>query len=107
MSKSYFLPDSRYSNIETSEETDDAGREVKYVRRRFIPQEESFSQTGVYEIKSSDRPDLIAHEIFKDAKAFWRACDANGVMHPEVLVKTEGDVLRVTLPEGIRGPDND
>ncbi|MGH1403988.1 MAG: hypothetical protein ACRBDL_07070 [Alphaproteobacteria bacterium] len=107
MSRSYFSPDSRYYNIDTAEASDSEGREVKYVKRRFIPQEDTFSQTGVYEVKSSDRPDLIAHEVFKDAKAFWRVCDANGIMHPESMADEEGDVLRVTLPEGVRIPNND
>lgn len=107
MSQSSFSPDSRYYGIETAETKDRDGQDVQYIKRRFVPQVEKFSQTGAYEVKSSDRPDLVAHTIFKDAKASWRVCDANGLMHPEAMVVDEGTVLRVTLPEGVKVPKND
>ena len=107
MSQTPFSSDSRYYSIETAETQDSHGRDIQYIKRRFIPHSEDFSQTGGYEVKGSERPDLVAHGIFKDSKAFWRVCDANGIMHPESLVVDEGRVLRVTLTKGIKVPNND
>lgn len=100
---SYFSPSSRYYGIEivTFESTQQGT--IPYVRRRFIPPPERFQLLQEHLVTQGERPDTITSQYLGDPEQFWRVCDANGVMHPNELVETIGQRIRITLPEGIPG----
>ena len=101
-----FPPNSRYHTIATATITTAAGREVAYLRRRFLPAPGRFALLQEHTVSAGERPDLIAAAYWGDAEQFWRLCDANGVMQPEELTAEVGRRLRITLPEGIPGAPN-
>jgi nucleoid-associated protein YgaU len=97
-----FPPSSRYAAVEVAKLVL-AGREVPYLRRRFVPQPESLADAGVHVVEDGDRLDRIAAETIGDPELYWRICDANRALRPEELTELVGRRLRITLPEGIPG----
>ena len=98
-----FPPTSRYYGIETTSLTLPDGRQITYLRRRFVPQPERFADLLQHVVKQGDRLDNLAATYLSDPEAFWRIADANRAMQPEELTRDIGRVLRITLPEGIPG----
>jgi hypothetical protein len=98
-----FPQSSRYYGAETIIIVEPDGREVVYLRRRFVPQPERFALLYEHEVGVGERLDHIAAKEFGDPELFWRICDANRAMRPEDLTAEPGRRLRITLPEGIPG----
>jgi hypothetical protein len=94
---------SRYAGLETGILTAPDGTEIRYLRRRFLPDLERLALLQEYVVVHGDRPDLVAARTLGDPELFWRLCDANPVLHPRELTETPGRRLRVTLPPGIPG----
>jgi hypothetical protein len=94
---------SRYHGIDTTTLITKEGREVAYLRRRFIPPPERFSLLMEHSVVEGDRLDNIAAHYLGDPEQFWRIADANAAIRPEELTQTVGRRLRITLPEGIPG----
>jgi hypothetical protein len=99
-----FPPTSRYASVPTAQRTGPDGRTVVYLRRRFIPPESRFELLQEHPVAQGDRLDALAAKYLGDPEQFWRLCDANGAMRPDALTETVGRKLRITLPEGVRGP---
>ncbi len=99
-----FPPTSRYYAIETVTLEDADGKTIIYLRRRFCPPPERFALLQEYVVVQGDRLDNITAKFLGDPEQFWRICDANGAMQPDELTEAVGRRLRITLPEGIRGP---
>jgi hypothetical protein len=97
---------SRYAGLETAKITLADGREVAYVRRRFVPQPERFSTLSEEEVQTGDRVDGLAARHLGDPLQWWRLCDANGAMRGRDL-EVPGRRIRITLPEGIPTPTFD
>jgi hypothetical protein len=102
-----FPPTSRYAAIPTTTVTGPDGREITYLRRRFVPPPERFAVVREYAVEQGDRLDRLAATHVGDAELFWRLCDANGVLRPDELTDTVGRRIRITLPEGIPGAGDD
>jgi hypothetical protein len=98
-----FPPNSRYHGIDTETTETAEGKTVIYLRRRFVPAPEQFSQIQEHTVVQGDRTDNLAAQYQGDPEMYWQLCDANGVMRPEELTETIGKKLRITLPEGIPG----
>ena len=98
-----FPQSSRYYGAETAIVVEPDGREVVYLRRRFVPQPERFALLHEHEVSFGERLDHIAARHFGDPELFWRICDANRALRPEDLTAEPGRRLRITLPEGIPG----
>jgi hypothetical protein len=97
---------SRYHKTATATLETADGRQIAYLRRRFLPDPAQFSTLQEHSVASGERPDQLAARYLGDAEQFWRLADANGVMRPEELTEVVGDKVRITLPEGIPGaPD--
>lgn len=94
---------SRYYEVGTAIHVDRAGREVVYLRRRFLPPPEQFVTLHEHTVIEGQRTDQIAAQHLSDPEQFWRLCDANGVLHPEELTDTVGQRVRITLPAGVTG----
>jgi hypothetical protein len=103
MSSDPFPANSRYHGVETATWTAPDGRELVFLRRRFVPAPETLAQLGEVVVKQGDRLDVIAFQQLGDPELAWRICDANRAMRPEDLTATIGRHLRLTLPEGIPG----
>ena len=96
-----FDPTSRYYKIDqgtlTVADPDGLPREIRYVRRRFIPAANQMTTLVEYTTMQGDRLDNITARFLTDPTQFWRVCDANTVMRPEDLEQI-ARVVRVALP---------
>lgn len=101
-----FPPTSRYYGVETVTLKTIDGREVIYLRRRFLPSPDRFVLLLEHVVTEGERLDNIAAKYMDDPEAFWRIADANSAMRPEELTETLGRRLAITLPEGIPGASN-
>lgn len=99
-----FDPTSRYAKIPTATLTlTDAGgtsREIRYVRRRFVPAAEGMTTLVEHTVAQGERLDNITARYLGDPTQFWRVCDANNVLRPEELTEEVGRVIKIALPQG-------
>ena len=96
-----FPINSRYYGITTvTLETQD-GKQIVFLRRRFVPPPERFDLLTEHTVSEGERLDNISALYLGDPEQFWRVCDANGVVRPAELTETVGRKIRITLPEGI------
>ncbi len=105
--RSLFPPNSRYHDIDTAKLEAMDGRTIIYLRRRFIPPPERFALLQEHTVIQGDRLDNITARYLGDPEQFWRICDANAAIRPEELTESPGRKLRITLPEGIPGGQNE
>ena len=105
MSSSSFPPNSRYVNVGTTTyRPPEEGRDpIVHLRRRLLPDPERFDTIAVHPVAAGDRPDTLAASVLGDAEQAWRLADANGAMRPDELTAVPGRLVRITLPEGVRG----
>src|SRR5215469_2863987 len=97
---------SRYYLTGVSSWTGPDGKPIAYLRRRFIPLPDRYSDIGTYKIRQGDRPDTVAWAQMSDPLQFWRICDPNAVLNPPELTAVAGRSIRITLAEGIPGSPN-
>lgn len=102
---SSFPPTSRYHKVETAvlEQTDN--EPIVYLKRRFVPKPETLSTLQEHLIQQGERLDNIAHQYLGDPELFWQICDGNGVMHPLEITEKTQRIIRITMPQGILGPN--
>lgn len=93
-----FDPASRYYNRETATHIAPDGREIAYVRRRFLPRGRDLQLLVEVEVTDGDRLDLIAARTLGAPDQFWRIADANDAMNPPALTEETGRILRVPIP---------
>jgi len=101
-----FPATSRYYQFETAKFVAPDGREIVYLRRRFVPPPENFATLQEHNVSEGDRLDNITALYLGDPEQFWRLCDANAAMQPRELEEPAGRIVRITLPEGIPGNFN-
>lgn len=77
-----FEPESRYADFKPYEVTDRRGRTVKVVP---VPAAPAQTLLGVHYLRQGQRLDHLAAKYLDDPAGFWRICELNGVMLPEVL----------------------
>ena len=109
MNSTPFPITSRYHGVERATRTvpdgdKREGRQIVYLKRRFVPPPENFHSIQEHTVTQGDRLDNIAAKHLGDPEQFWRICDANNAMRPEELTETTGRKLNIALPEGIPGP---
>lgn len=92
-------PSSRYAGLPLARHTLPDGREVAYVRRRFVPPASSLPLLAEVSVTEGDRLDLLAARTLGDPEQFWRIADANEAVDPFALVDVPGRVLRIPLPQ--------
>ena len=107
MTSDKFPPSSRYHDIDvvTLEQAD--GHTVAYLRRRFVPSPDAFALLREHVVRDGERLDQIAALYLGDPEQFWRIADANGAIAPEALTDVAGERLRITLPAGVPGTEQD
>lgn len=90
---------SRYFSIDTAIYTAADGSEIRYVRRRLLP--DATRQVVIVEhvVTAEERLDQITARYLSDPEQFWRVCDSNLAMRPEALTEELGRRLRITFPQ--------
>jgi hypothetical protein len=101
-----FPPTSRYSGIGVAYNPGDETPKVPFLRRRLCPRGDRLAQLYEARVVEGDRRDLLGARHLGEAELWWRLADANAVLDPRALTDTIGRRLRVTLPEGVPGPDD-
>jgi hypothetical protein len=94
-----FEHNSRYYPVEVATWQAADGRQVRYVRRRFLPRGDSLPLLAEVAVADGQRLDQIAAATLGDPEQYWRICDANDAMRPADLLATVGALLRVPLPQ--------
>ncbi len=90
---------SRYYGIETAKFVSPNGRQIVYLRRRFLPLATTAILTE-HTVTQSDRLDNITARYLGDPEQFWRLCDANNAMHPDELTSELGRRINIPLIQG-------
>ena len=103
LSSPAFPPDSRYHGLDTAQWTRPDGVTITFVQRRFLPPPENFATLQEHRVAEGDRLDNLAAKYLADAQQYWRLCDGNAAIRPNELTETIGNILRITLPEGVPG----
>jgi hypothetical protein len=84
-----FEKSSRYYTIEDAEITvtdpDGSPRVIRYKRRRIIPLPDPSGAVVEHAVTQGERLDNITTRYLDDPTQYWRVCDANEVMEPEML----------------------
>ena len=94
-----FPENSRYHTTEIAKRRLPDGREVSYLRRRFLPLDPG-ALLAEHIVKQNDRLDNITAHYLGDPKQFWRVCDVNTAMQPDALTAEDniGHFLRIPIP---------
>lgn len=95
-----FPTTSRYYGIETVVLTTAEGKEIAYLRRRFLPLAEKTVVMAEHTVTQNERLDNITARYLVDPEQFWRLCDANNAMRPEELTEVISRSLIIPLPQG-------
>jgi len=101
-----FPSTSRYHGLPAGVHQTADGRSLVYVTRRIVPPPEHFALLQEHAVVQGDRLDNLAQRYIGDPEQYWRICDGNGAMRPDDLLEEIGRLLRITLPEGIPGPND-
>jgi len=101
-----FPPTSRYHGLPAGVHQTADNRSLVYVTRRIVPPPERFALLQEHAVVQGDRLDNLAQRYIGDPEQYWRICDGNGAMRPDDLLEEIGRLLRITLPEGIPGPND-
>jgi hypothetical protein len=93
---------SRYYGIETATLMTPDGREIIYLRRRFLPDGTKAVVLTEHVITQGDRLDNVTARYLGDPEQFWLICDANNAMRPaDLTAESEiGRRLPIPLPQG-------
>ena len=98
-----FDPSSRYYKIEVTTmivtDSDGLPREIRYVKRRFIPPADGATTLVEHTVTQGERLDNITARYLGDPTQFWRICDANNVLEPNELTDTVGTMIKIALPK--------
>lgn len=95
-------PGSRYHGVPTAELTvrsaDDTLRQIRYLRRRFLPPLDGMVVIAEHRVSEGDRIDNLSARYLGDPLAYWRIADANHALQPETLTDPPGHVIRIAMP---------
>jgi hypothetical protein len=105
MSAPVFPRNSRYAGTELAELVQPDGARVAYLRRRLVPDPARYATVLEHRVLEGERLDQLAAAYLGDPELFWRMADANGALHPAELEEA-GRRVRLTLPDGMAGPDH-
>ena len=91
---------SRYHTVETVTLTTAAGREIVYLRRRFLPPAARSLALAEHVVTEGERLDNITARYLGDPEQFWRVADANNAMNPIDLTAEIGRRLVIPVIQG-------
>jgi nucleoid-associated protein YgaU len=90
---------SRYHSNETAKFVTPHGRQIVYLRRRFLPPATT-AILAEHTVTQGDRLDNITARYLGDPEQFWRLCDANNAMHPDEMTAELGQRINIPLIQG-------
>ncbi len=93
-----FPPTSRYYGVEIVKLSLGGGRELVYLRRRFLPDAAASVVLAEHSVTEGERLDNVTALYLGDPEQFWRVCDASNAMRPDDLMEI-GRRLRIPLPQ--------
>lgn len=77
--------------------SDGLPREIRYIKRRFIPSSADSNTLVEHTVVQGERLDTITARYLGDPTQFWRVCDTNDVLRPDELTEV-GHVIRIAVP---------
>jgi hypothetical protein len=93
----------RYDGLEIATTTvpDGTGgtRQVRYRRRRQLPDPRTVVPLAMHPVTARDRLDLVTARHLGDPTAFWRVADANAALDPDALVGPDAGGTVLVIPE--------
>jgi hypothetical protein len=97
-----FPKSSRYASVDVLMWTAPDGRQIAYLRRRFLPPDSAAIPLAEHVVTKGERLDNITAKYLGDPEQFWRVCDANHAMKPDDLTADEniGQRLIIPVPQG-------
>ena len=101
-----FAVNSRYYSLPTGTYVTPDNRSIVYVRRRFLPQTNTFALLLQHTVTDSDRLDNVTAQYLDDPQRYWRICDASDLLSPFDLTAVPGSTIDITLPQGVPAPSN-
>jgi hypothetical protein len=78
-------------------DADGKTREIRYVKRRFIPPSEGTTVIVEHTVAQGERIDNITALYLGDPTQFWRLCDGNEALTPLELEET-GRSIKILMP---------
>jgi hypothetical protein len=97
-----FAPNSRYYAIAvatlTLTDPDGQQRDVRFVRRRFVPDLSRSATLVEHAVTQGERIDNLTARYVSDPTLYWQVCDANDVLRPIEATQRPGRILRLALP---------
>ena len=84
---------SRYDLDEPLSLTSEDGREVRYLRRRFIPPAAMQTVAFRLTLAPGQRADIVASETLGDPELSWLLADANDISRPSDLEAIERPIV--------------
>lgn len=98
-----FAENSRYRQLEIATGQLPDGRQVRFVRRRFVPQPEQLATLAERVVVSGDRLDNLAQQYYGDPELFWQICDSNRALRPADLTDDppSGNEMDETAADGL------
>ena len=94
---------SRYAGLEIAAAavSDGVGgtRQVRYWRRRPLPDPAALTPLTVHPVTAHDRLDLVTAHYLGDPTAFWQVADANAALDPDALVGPDAAGTVLIIPE--------
>ena len=90
---------SRYYGIETTKYVSAEGKEIVYLRRRFLPDNSLMTVIVQHTVTQGERLDNITSRFLGDPEQFWQICDANNEMRPDDLTREIGSIIRISTPK--------
>ena len=90
-----FESTSRYYNLPATTYITPDGREVRYVRRRFLPDAADMTILAAHTVTQGDRLDNVTARYLTDPEQFWRVCDANSALDPDDLTAETGRSVQI------------
>jgi hypothetical protein len=95
-----FSPKSRYHQLPLAALTGPDGREIRYVKRRFIPPPRLDPNDPVHVVTAGERPDHLANDHLGDPELSWQLFDHNLTQRPWELTRHPGSAVRLPADGG-------
>ncbi|MEE4279086.1 MAG: hypothetical protein V2I82_11520 [Halieaceae bacterium] len=106
MTDGKFGKTSRYLNTPVATRETADGVQLRYLRRRFLPQPEALP-LGYHTVVQDDRLDRIAAGSLGDPQLWWRIADSNLALDPDELTRDLGRSLTIAIEDEPPIPDDE
>lgn len=106
MTDGKFGKTSRYLNTPVATRESADGVQLRYLRRRFLPQPAALP-LGYHTVVQGDRLDRIAAATLGEPQLWWRLADSNLALDPDELTRDLGRSLSIAIEEELPIADDE